>query len=100
VKEIGIPELTSEEIEELCSIAEKAAREYVLSKVPPKRIDVLNVSVEAEGAKPVTLTIEVEVSLSPLMKNFDAQKLANEAVKEAYASAEEYVRELKRRSQK
>jgi len=100
VKEIGIPELTSEEIEELCSIAEKAAREYVLSKVPPKRIDVLNVSVEAEGAKPVTLTIEVDVSLSPLMKNFDAQKLANEAVKEAYASAEEYVRELKRRSQK
>ena len=100
MEEIGIPELTSEEIEELCSIAEKAAREYVLSKVPPKRIDVLNVSVEAEGAKPVTLTIEVEVSLSPLMKNFDAQKLANEAVKEAYASAEEYVRELKRRSQK
>ena len=100
MKEIGIPELTSEEIEELCSIAEKAAREYVLSKVPPKRIDVLNVSVEAEGAKPVTLTIEVDVSLSPLMKNFDAQKLANEAVKEAYASAEEYVRELKRRSQK
>jgi len=39
VEEIGIPELTSEEIEELCSIAEKAAREYVLSKVPPKRIE-------------------------------------------------------------
>jgi len=34
------------------------------------------------------------------MKNFDAQKLANEAVKKAHASAEEYVRELKRRSQK
>ena len=100
MEEIDIPELTSEEIEELCSIAEKAAREYVSSKVPPKRIDVLNVSVEAEGAKPVTLTIEVDISLSPLMKNFDAQKLANEAVKEAYASAEEYVRELKRRSQK
>jgi len=100
VEEIGIPELTSEEIEELCSIAEKAAREYVLSKVPPKRIDVLNVSVEAEGTKPVTLTIEVDISLSPLMKNFDAQKLANEAVKKAHASAEEYVRELKRRSQK
>ena len=100
MEEIGIPELTSEEIEELCSIAEKAAREYVLSRVPPKRIDVLNVSVEAEGAKPVTLTIEVDVALSPLMKNFDAQKLANEAVKKAYASAEEYVRELKRRSQK
>ena len=100
MEEIGIPELTSEEIEELCSIAEKAAREYVLSKVPPKRIDVLNVSVEAEGTKPVTLTIEVDVSLSLLMKNFDAQKLANEALREAYASAEEYVRELRRRSQK
>ena len=100
MEEIGISELTGKEIEELCSIAEKAAREYVLSRVPPKRVDVLNVSVEAQGAKPVTLTIEVDVAFSPLIKNLDAQKLANEAIKEAYASAEEYMRELKRRSQR
>lgn len=100
MEELGIPELNSEQIEELCSIAEKAARKYVLSKVSPKRIEALNVSVETEGAKPVTLTVEVDVSLSPLMKNFDAQKLVDEAVKEAYASAEEYLRELTCRSRK
>jgi hypothetical protein len=100
VEELGIPELNSKQIEELCSVAEKAAREYVLSKVPSKRIDALNISVETEGAKPVTLTIEVDVSLSPLMKNSDVQKLVDETVKEAYASAEEYLRKLKCRSQK
>lgn len=100
MEELGIPELDSEQIEELCSIAEKAAREYVLSKVPSKRIEALNISVETEGAKPVTLTVEVDVSLSPLMKKFDVQELVDEAVKEAYASAEEYLRELKCRSQR
>lgn len=100
MEELGIPELTSEQIEELCSITEKTAREYVLSKVSPKRIEALNVTVETEGTKPVTLTIDVDVSLSPLMKKFDVQKLVNEAVKEAFASAEEYLRELKCRSQK
>ncbi len=100
VEELGIPELTSEQIEELCSIAEKTAREYVLSKVQPKRIEALNISVETEGTKPVTLTVDVNVSLSPLMKNFDVQKLVDEAVKEAFASAEKYLRELKCHSQK
>lgn len=100
VEELDIPELTSEQIEEFCSIAEKTAREHVLSKISSKRIKALNISAETKGAKPLTLTVEIDVSLSPLMKNFDVQKLVNEAVKEAFASAEEYLRELKCRSQK
>lgn len=100
VEELGIPELTSEQIEEFCSITEKAAREYILSKVSVKRIKALNISAETEGTKPITLTVEVDVSLSPLMKDLDVQKLVNEAVKKAFASAEEYLRELKCRSQK
>ena len=95
-----MPELTSEQIEELCLAAEKAAREYVLSKVPSKRIETLNISIETEITKPLTLTVEVEILLSPLMKDFDAQKLADEAMKEAFISAEKYLRELKCHSQK
>lgn len=95
MEELGIQELTSEQMEELCSIAEKAAREYVTSKVSPKRIEALNVTVEAEGTKPVTLTVEVDVSLSPLMKDFNVQKLVDEAVKEAFASAEKYLKDLR-----
>jgi len=94
VEELGIPELTSEQIEELCAIAEEAAREYVLSKIPSKRIDTLNVSVEAEGTKPVNLTVDIDIALSPLMKDFDVQKLVDEAVKEAFTSAKKYLREL------
>jgi hypothetical protein len=100
VEELGLPELNSEQIEELCSITEEAARKYVLSKVPQKRIETLNISAETEGTKPMTLTVEVDISLSPSMKEFDVQKLANEAVKEAFRSAENYLRKLTCHSQK
>lgn len=92
---LSIPELTNEQIEQLCLTAEKTAREYVFSKVPPKRVEELNVNVETEGARPVRLNVEVNVSLSPLMKSFHAQKLVDEAVKEAFVSAEKFLRELK-----
>ena len=98
--EIGIPELKSEQVEELCSIVEKTARQYVLSKVSPKRIEALNISVETEGTKPVRLTVDIDVSLSPLMKKFNVQKLVDEAIKEAFTSAENYLRELKCHSKK
>ncbi|MEM3642117.1 MAG: DUF3194 domain-containing protein, partial [Candidatus Bathyarchaeia archaeon] len=87
-------------VEELCSIAENAARKYILSKVPPKRVETLNISIETEGEKQLTLTVDVELILSPLMRDCDVQKLADEAVKEAFASAEKYLRELKCRLQK
>ena len=98
--EIGIPELKSEQVEELCSIVEKTARQYVISKVSQKRIEALNISVETEGTKPVRLTVDIDVSLSPIMKKFNVQKLVDEATKEAFASAENYLRELKCHSKK
>jgi hypothetical protein len=98
VKELDIPVLTSEQIEELCMTVEKAAREYVLSRVPLKRIEELNISVETEGAKPVRLNVEVEVILSPLIKKVHVQKLVDEAVNEAFVSAEKLLRDLKCRS--
>jgi len=98
--EIGIPELKSEQVEELCLIVEKTARQYVISKVSPKRIEALNISVETEGTKPVRLTVDVDVSLSPLMKKFNVQKLVDAAIKEAFTSAENYLREQKCHSKK
>jgi hypothetical protein len=98
VKELNIPVLTTEQIEELCLTVEKAAREYVLSKVPPKKIQELNISVETEGAKPVQLNVEVELVLSPLMEKVHVEKIVDEAVKEAFVSAEKLLRDLKCRS--
>jgi len=98
--ETGIPELTLEQVEELCERAEQAARAYVLSKVSTGRIATLDVSVDAEGTKPVTVNVDVTVVLSPLMKDFDAEELTKEATKRAFAIIEEYLRELKCKSKK
>lgn len=95
MEELGIPELDSQQIEELCTLVEETARGYILSKVSKKGIQELNISVETEGIKPVTLTIDVGVSLSPSLKDLDVQHLADQAVKEAFTRAEGYLRELK-----
>jgi hypothetical protein len=100
LEDLGIPELTSEQFEELCAVAEKAAREYVTARVSSKRIETLNISVEAEGTKPVTVTIDVDIVLSPLMKDFDVKGLVEGAVKEAFDSVNKYLRALKCHSQK
>jgi hypothetical protein len=94
VEELGLPVLTTEQIEALCSTAEDAARKHVLSKVPAKMVERLNISVEADGAKPVNLTVEIDMALSPQMKDFNSEKLANEAVKEALKASENYLRKL------
>lgn len=98
MKEAGLPELTPEQVEELCTITEEAARKHVLSRVPAKRVEALNITVEVEAEKPLTLTVEVELTLSPVMRDFNVQELADEAVKKAFAEAEKYMRELKCRS--
>jgi hypothetical protein len=54
----------------------------------------LNISVEADGAKPVNLTVEIDMALSPQMKDFDLDKLVGEAVKEALKASENYLRKL------
>jgi hypothetical protein len=59
VENIGLPKLTSEQIEELCSLAEGAAKKHVLSKVALKELEALNISAEVEGEKPVTLQLRL-----------------------------------------
>lgn len=100
MEELVIPELTSEEIEALCLAAENAARKYVLSKVSSKTVEKLDISVEADGAKPMTLAVEVDITFLPKMKNIDAQKLVNETIRETFEFAENYLRKLTCHSQK
>jgi GGDEF domain-containing protein len=95
VEKLGIPDLTTEQIELLCETAENAARKHVLSKLSSKMMEKLNISVEAEGTNPVNITVEIGLELSPKMKNFDAEMLVNEAVKEAFKASENYLRKLK-----
>lgn len=98
--DLGIPDLTSEQIEKLCMIAEEAARKYVLSKVSKKSIEKLDICTETVGTKPLRLEINIDMDASRTIENSNAQRLVNEAVKEGFRSAEKYLRELSCHSQK
>ena len=93
--ELGLPELTEEQIEEVCAVADAAARKFILSKVSQKLVDKLDISVEAEGANPVSLTIEVDLLLSLEAEKFDQKALADQAVKEAFKASEDCLRKLR-----
>ena len=95
VVELGFPELTTEQIETLCSTAEDAARKYVLSKVSLKDVDRLDISVEADGSKPVNVTVEINLLLSPQTKDVDADALVKEAVNQAHKATENFLRKIK-----
>lgn len=100
MEEIGIPELTPEQLEKLCKIGEKAAREHVLSKVSARKISALNISIDTDGTKPVTVNVDVEISLSPLMKSYNVDELAKEATQKAFAAIKDYLSELSCKSTK
>ena len=95
MEELGVPELTTEQIQTLCFTAEDAARKYVLSKVTSKMIDKLDIAVEAAGMKPLNLSIEIDLELSSKIKNVNADAIVREAIKEAYKMSEDYLRKLK-----
>ena len=98
--EIGIPELTLDQVGELCEKGEQAARKYVLSQVATGRIIDLDVFVDAQGTKPVTVDVDVNVVLSPVMKDFDVEALTQEATNQAFIAIEQYLRDLKCKSEK
>lgn len=93
--ELGLPELTTEQVETLCTNAENAARKYILSKVSSKNIERLDISVEVEGTKPVNVTVEINLEISPQTKNVDVQAVVKEAVDQAHVEAENFLRSLK-----
>jgi hypothetical protein len=100
VEEIGLPELRPEKQEQLCLLAEKAAREYILSKVPLREITTLNVTVEIEGKKPITVSVETEIQLSNQMKNYGTEQLVKQATQKAIQAIDKYLRQTSCKSDK
>ena len=100
MEEYRIPELTLEQITDLCERAELTARKYILSKIPTTRITILDVTVYTEETKPLTVNVDVSVVLSPLMKDFNVDELTKEATKRAFSQIERNLRELKCKSKK
>ena len=100
LEKIGIPPLNSEQVEELCELAERTARKYVLSRISSRKISTLNIMVEIEGRRPVTVNVDVEITLSPVMKSYNVTELAQEATQEAFKAVRRYLRELSCKSKK
>ncbi len=92
--------LTTEEIEEICELAEEAARRHILSKMDWRRISSLNIMVEAGGKEELTFNVDVEVVLSPLHRGFDVNRLVDGAVKAAFKSIDESMEKYKCQSKR
>lgn len=92
--DFGLPELTEEQFEEVCAAAEAAARKYIFSKVSVKQVDNLDICVEAEGTRPINLTVEVDLALSPKAEGIKQKALVDGAVAEAFRAIENYLRKL------
>ena len=94
MQDMGLPELSSEQIEQLCTVAEEAARKYILSKISKKEANRIEVAVEAVGAKPVNLEVEIDLELSPQSGVVDSAAIVNEAIREAFKAGESFLRKL------
>jgi hypothetical protein len=84
---------TTEEVEQMCAAAEEAARKCLLSSVSFKDLTDLDVTVEAVGDKPLTLSIEVAIEIANSTRNLDS--VVDEATNHAFLAAEAKARELR-----
>lgn len=95
MEELGIPKLTTKQIEVLCQIAETAVKRYVLSQVSLKLIERLNIIIEAKGDKPITIEIDIDFAMTSIKKSINPEIIAKNAIKEALIASENYLRQLK-----
>ena len=89
-----MPVLSTEQIEVLCETAENAAREYIHTTIGSKLIDRLDITVEAQGTKPVDLSVELDLILNKVVQNVDVDVLVKEAVNQAHLASENFLRKL------
>ncbi|NLE05911.1 MAG: DUF3194 domain-containing protein [Crenarchaeota archaeon] len=92
--DFGLPELTEKQVEDICAVAEKAARDYIFSKISSKQAENLDICVEAQGTKPVDFSVEINLILTSDAKNVEQKKLVKEAIDETFRVIEKYLRKL------
>jgi DNA-binding protein YbaB len=83
---------TDDEVEQICVAAEEAAKKQILSTVPLKRISDFDVTVEANGDKPLVLNVDIAIDVT--IGDEDLEQLVKDATNAAFNAAEMKVREL------
>ena len=91
-----LPPLSDEELENICNIAEEAARKYVMYRVPKEMITDLTISVDVEKKSEVlNVDVDVEVRLSPLYGKVNVKEIAEGSVNAAFEAVEKYLSKLR-----
>ena len=94
MSERSISSLPYERLEEICEIAEDAARKYITSKLPKKAVSDLTISVDLELSETLNVNVDVEVTLSPLYRNVNVKEIAEGSVKAAFEAVERYLKKI------
>jgi len=92
--ELRVSSLSSEQIEKICEIGEEAARRHITSKVPSQKISDLSIAVDFNGSETLNIEVDIELNPSPLLKDLNVKKLAEEAVRAAFEAIEKQLRDL------
>ena len=90
--------MSEDQIQTITEIAEKTARDYIHSKMPRRGITDLEITVEAAGSKPLTVTVDVYLNVSRSAMDCDAKQLTSEATQKAFEAVERHLEELKCKS--
>ena len=91
--DIGLPDLTEEQFEEVCAVAEEAARKHIFPKFPQNKWTTWIFALRLKE-KPLNLSVEVDLVLSTTAQGIKQKILVDEAVAEAFKAIENYLRKL------
>ena len=75
--------LSSDQLEELVLLAEQKARKYILSIIPSKQIENLDILIEFDTTEELELDCTIELQLTEQSK-FDPHKVTDEAIEKIF----------------
>jgi hypothetical protein len=81
-KKRDLKNLTLEELEELCILAEDEIKKYIYSKVPKKEVNQLEIMVELGLEETTNLSIEINLEIKSLSEQ-ENEMLVEEALRVA-----------------
>ena len=93
-----VPRITADIMEEICEVAEKSARRFLLSKIPSNRLRDIDFSINVEGDIPLNVEMELKVTLTrtharEVLSQLNLEELIDEALKRAFTAVESYLRD-------
>jgi len=94
----NFPRITADVMEEVCEIAERSVRKFLLSKIPSNRLRDIDFSIDVAGDIPLNVEMELRVTLTrthakEVLSKFNLEELIDEALNRAFTAVENYLRD-------